>query len=238
VRHIDPSATARTGEPHVRLHVPERTLTTWIVLDASPSMAFGTAGRLKSDVAEGVALVLARLAVRRAGAVALMKFGAGRPQFLPPRGSKAGVAAVRRAVGEGVAPDGVSRPGALAEALGQVRKFATQPGLVVIVSDFRDQDDWTVSLGALAARHSVIAVEIRDPREGMVPAVGHLALIDPESGERIEVDTSNRRVRESFSEIEASGRERVARELRSRRVEHVVLSTGRDWLRDLGRRMR
>ena len=77
VRHLDPAATARTGEPHVRVHVPERTLTTWIVLDVSPSMAFGTANRLKADVAEGVALVVARLAVRRAGRVALMTFGAG-----------------------------------------------------------------------------------------------------------------------------------------------------------------
>ena len=72
VRQIDPAATARTGEPHVRLQVPERTLTTWLVLDVSPSMAFGTAARLKADVAEGVALVLGRLAVRRAGRVALM----------------------------------------------------------------------------------------------------------------------------------------------------------------------
>ena len=73
VRHIDPAATARTGQPHVRLHVPERALTTWIVLDVSPSMAFGTARRLKADVAEGVALVFGRLGVRRAGSV-----GAGR----------------------------------------------------------------------------------------------------------------------------------------------------------------
>jgi uncharacterized protein (DUF58 family) len=80
VRQIDAAATARTGEPHVRLHVPERTLTTWIVLDVSPSMAFGTAQRLKADVAEGVALVLGNLAVRRAGRVAMMTFGAGRPR--------------------------------------------------------------------------------------------------------------------------------------------------------------
>ncbi len=61
VRYIDPSASARTGTPHVRLHVPERALTTWIVLDLSPSMAFGTARRLKADVAEGAALVFGRL---------------------------------------------------------------------------------------------------------------------------------------------------------------------------------
>ena len=64
VRQLDPAASARTGLPHVRLHVPERLLTAWIVLDVSPSMAFGTALRLKSDVAAGTASVLARLAVR------------------------------------------------------------------------------------------------------------------------------------------------------------------------------
>src|SRR5215213_5027037 len=55
VRQIDAAATARTGEPYVKLHVPERTLTTWVALDISASMAFGTADRLKIDVAEGVA---------------------------------------------------------------------------------------------------------------------------------------------------------------------------------------
>src|SRR3954451_20256767 len=79
VRQLDAAATARTGEPHVRLHVPERTLTTWLVVDLSPSMAFGTADRLKYDVAEGAALVLSRLAVRRAGSVGLITFGAGKP---------------------------------------------------------------------------------------------------------------------------------------------------------------
>src|SRR3954451_22126236 len=65
VRQLDAAATARTGEPHVRVHVPERALTTWIILDVSPSMAFGTADRLKADVAHGVALAVAQLAVRR-----------------------------------------------------------------------------------------------------------------------------------------------------------------------------
>jgi uncharacterized protein (DUF58 family) len=238
VRHIDPSATARTGDPHVRLHVPERTLTTWIVLDISPSMGFGTAARLKSDVAEGVALVLSRLAVRRAGRVALLTFGADQPRLLRPRASKPGVAAIRRALAEGLAPDGVSRPSAFAEALVLLRKVATQSGLVVVVSDWRDQHGWERPLGALRARHSVLAVEVHDEREGSLPAVGHLALIDPETGERVEVDTSRRNVREAFSRFENERRERVARELRRLRVEHARLSTGDDWLLELGRRLR
>ncbi|HYV14727.1 MAG TPA: DUF58 domain-containing protein [Conexibacter sp.] len=238
VRQIDPAATARTGVPHVRLHVPERTLTTWIVLDVSPSMAFGTAQRLKWDVAEGAVLVLGRLAVRRAGRVALMTFGAGRPRLLPPRASKPGVIALRRALGEGVAADGNRDRAALADSLRRVGKVATQPGLVVIVSDFRDQHGWTRPLGVLRARHSVLAIEVGDPREAQVPAVGRLALIDPETGERVEIDTSRARVRERFAALEAERRAHVATELRRLAIEHVVLSTEGDWLGELGRRLR
>jgi uncharacterized protein (DUF58 family) len=238
VRQIDPAATARTGQPHVRLHVPERTLTTWIVLDISPSMAFGTADRLKIDVAEGAALAIGRVAIRRAGRVALLTFGEGEPRLLPPRASRPGMAALTRRIAEGVAGDGVGDARALANALTRIGKVATQPGLVTVISDFRDQEAWTRPIGALRARHSVFAVEVQDPRESELPAVGHLALVDPETGERIEVDTSRRAVRERFAEIEADGRAQVARELRRLRIEHVVLSTAGDWLRQLGSRLR
>ena len=237
VRQIDPAATARMGEPYVRLQVPERTLTTWLVVDRSPSMAFGTASRLKSDVADGVAIVLSRLAVRRAGAVALCTFGAGDPVLSRPRGSRPGMVAVLRTLADGVAPDGVSDPRSLAHALVKLGRVATQPGLVVVISDFRDQEDWIRPLGALSAHHSVTAVEVRDPRETRLPAVGHLRLVDPETGDTVEIDTSRRKVRERFAAIEAEGRARVASELRRLAVEHVVLSTQGDWLKDLGRRL-
>lgn len=237
VRQLDPAATARTGEPHVRVHVPERTLTTWVAVDVSPSMAFGTADRLKSDVAEGVAQVIGRLAVRRAGRVALMTFGAGRPRLMPPRASRPGIVAIRRALGEGVVPDGKADSNAMSTVLVRLAKVAKQAGLVVIVSDFRDQDEWTRPLGALSARHSVLAVEVRDPREGELPDAGQLALVDPESGELIQVDTSRRGLRERFAALEAEDRARVARELRRLRVEHVVVSTEGDWLRQLGRKL-
>jgi uncharacterized protein (DUF58 family) len=125
----------------------------------------------------------------------------------------------------------------MSTALVRLGKVARQAGLVAIVSDFRDQHDWTRPLGALGARHSVMAIEVRDPREGELPNAGQLALLDPESGELIHVDTSRRAVRERFAAFEAERRAHVARELRRLRVEHVVLSTQGDWLRQLGRRL-
>jgi uncharacterized protein (DUF58 family) len=238
VRHIDPAATARTGQPHVRVHVPERALTTWIVLDVSPSMAFGTGLRLKADVAEGVALVFGRLGVRRAGSVGLVAFGAATTRVLPPRGAKPGIVALRRMLEEGVAPDGQHHADGLESALGRVVRMTRQPGLVVVISDFRDQHGWQRPMGALRVRHSVVATEIVDPREAEVPAVGRLAVVDPETGARIEVDTSSRRVRERFAALERERRETLTRELRRLRVDHVTLSTNQDWLLALGRHLR
>lgn len=241
VRYLDPAASARTGTLHIRLHAPERALTTWIVLDLSPSMAFGTAQRLKADVAEGVALVFGRLGIRRAGSVGVVAFGTGGPdrsRVLPPRGSKPAMIALRQLLAEGVAGDGRSDAEALADALGRTLRLATQPGLVVVISDFRDQRRWERPLGTLRLRHATLAVEITDPREGELPAVGHLALVDPESGELVHVNSSRRQVRDRFAALERERREVVAAELRRLSVGHIALGTDQDWLAALGRRIR
>jgi hypothetical protein len=185
-----------------------------------------------------VALVFGRLGVRRAGSVGMVTFGAAAPSTLPPRGAKPGLVAVRRLVADGVAPDGEHNPEALAGALSRVARLARQPGLVVVISDFRDQRAWERPLGSLRVRHSVLAVEIVDPREAELPAVGRLALVDPETGARVEVDTSRSRVRRRFAELEGERRASVAGELRRLRIEHAALSTDEDWLRALGRRLR
>jgi uncharacterized protein (DUF58 family) len=237
VRQLDPSASARTAVAHVRQHVPERALTTWLVFDASASMAFGTAQRLKSDVAEGVAVVVARLAVRRGGRIAALTCGVPRPRLLPPRGGRRALAAVARLVAEGVAPDGFADEGGLARALLRVRNLAREPGLVLVVSDFR-QDGWERPLRMLRARHEVVAIEVSDPREGELPDAGRLMVVDPETGQLVEADTASPALRRRFAAAEAGRRERLAAALRRAGAEHVALSTGSDWLRDLARAVR
>jgi uncharacterized protein (DUF58 family) len=234
VRQLDAAATARTGIPHVRLQVPERALTTWLVLDVSPSMAFGTAVRLKADVAEGVAVAVARLATRRGGRAALLRAGAAEERMLPPRGGRHAQVAIERAVAEGVAPDGDEDGAALGRALIRAGRVARRPGLVVVVSDFRE-DGWRGPLASLSARHSIVGVEVRDPREAELPRAGHLALVDPETGALVEVDSSRARVRDRYAALEAERREAVAAGLRAARADHIVLDTGHDWLRELGR---
>jgi uncharacterized protein (DUF58 family) len=236
-RQLDPAASARTGIPHVRQHVPERALTTWIVLDLSASMAFGTGLRLKSDVAEGVAATVGQLAVRRGGRVAMITAGAPETATLPPRSGRGAFAAVRRLVGAGVAPDESDPALPLPAALERVNRLARTRGLIVVVSDFRD-DGWAAPLRALARRHAVTAVEVTDPREVELPDVGELILVDPESGELVEADTASPQVRAAFAAAESERRNDVQAAIRRARAHHVTLSTEADWLRELARVLR
>jgi uncharacterized protein (DUF58 family) len=189
-------------------------------------------------VAEGVALALGRLALRHAGRVGVVTFGAGDVRLTPPRGSKAGLVSLRRALAGGNAVDGVHDPHALADALGRIGRVARLPGLVVVVSDFREQRDWARPLGILRGRHAVLAVEVHDPREASIPPVGRIAVVDPETGRRIEVDTSRPRVRQRFEALERERRETLAAELRRLRVDHAPLGTDEEWLLQLGRHLR
>jgi uncharacterized protein (DUF58 family) len=118
-----------------------------------------------------------------------------------------------------------------------VGRLARLRSLVVVVSDFAGQPDWARSLAALCARHTVMAVEVYDPRERALPAVGRMAMVDPESGQRIDVDTTDRRLRESFAHAVEEERAAVAAALRRAGAEHVSLSTAGAWARELGRRL-
>jgi uncharacterized protein (DUF58 family) len=238
VRQLDPAASARTGVPHVRLQVPERLMTAWIVLDVSPSMAFGTGVRLKSDVAAGAATALARLAVRRGGRAGLVLCGGREEVVLRPRGGRRASATIEQAIGAGVVEDGAGDDESLARALGRVSRLARAPGLVAVVSDFRAERGWARPLRALHQRHSLIAVEICDPREQSLPDVGVLRLVDPESGAQVEADTRDAALRERYEKGEQERRAAVRDELRAAGAEHVVLDTDSPWLQQLGRRLR
>jgi uncharacterized protein (DUF58 family) len=232
VRRIDWNVTARTGEPHVRLHVAERAVETWLLLDTSASMTFGTADRRKWDVAEGVSLAVGHFASRHGNRLAVSTFGDRKPTAGPARAGTSGVVPLLLALRRepDLEPAG---PTSLGSALGRIARLTRRRSLVVIVSDLRGPRDWRPQLLRLAARHDVIAVEIRDPREQALPDLGDLWLVDPETGRQLQVDTRSRKLRSRFEALAASDRDEVARELRSLGVAHVVLSTEGDWLKPL-----
>ena len=232
VRLIEWNVTARTGEPHVRVQLAERVLVTWLVLDTSPSMQFGTGERRKADVAAGVALGIGHVATRRGNRLGIVTFGDSDPTTVPPTQGRHGLLGLLAAIGGDPVHDRVGAT-SLGSALARVGAVARQRGIVAVVSDFRGPFDWRTPMLRLLDRHDVLAIEIRDPREQELPDVGELWLVDPETGRQIRVDTRDASLRERFAAAAAEERTGVARVLTALAVPHVVLSTSGDWLRPL-----
>jgi uncharacterized protein (DUF58 family) len=233
VRRIDWNVTARTGETHVRVHMAERVLVTWLVLDTSISMDFGTADRRKADVAEGVALALGHVATRRGNRLGVVTFGGEESLTLPPRQGRVGLIGLLRTLHAEPREGKKERLATLGEALRRTVAIAQQRALVAVVSDFRGPLGWRRELLELAGGHDVLAVEIRDPREQELPNAGELWLVDPETGRQLRVDTRDARLRDRFAAAAAAERSGLSRMLSALGVRHVVLSTEGDWLRTL-----
>ncbi len=227
VRRIDWNVTARTGQTHVRVELAERTVVTWIVLDASASMGFGTADRRKADVAEGVAIAIGYVTTRHANRLGVVTFGT-EPHLLRPRQGRRGLLLALGGLRH--APTG---SGGLAEALNLLGGLAVERSVVVVISDFCGPPDWRDGLLRVAARHATLAIEIRDPREQVLADVGELHLVDPELGGHLLVDTHDPAVREEFAKAAAEERSGLVTTLSSAGVPHVALSTEGDWLGSL-----
>ena len=230
VRRIDWNVTARTSVPHVRVHLAERVLVTWLVLDTSASMHFGTADRRKADVAAGVAIAVGHISTRRGNRLGLVTFGDDDPRTIPPRQGRLGLLGLLAAMQEASSVDGRGATD-LGEALHRTGALARQRSAVIVVSDFRGPLDWRRPLLELAGRHDVVAVEVRDPREQELPNAGVLWLVDPETGTQVRADTGSERLRSRFAAAAAEERAVLARSLDSAGARHVVLSTAGDWLR-------
>jgi uncharacterized protein (DUF58 family) len=233
VRRIDWNLTARSLAAHVRDTVADRELETWLVVDNSASLDFGTARCEKRDLAIAAAAAFGFLTSRagnRLGAVCFDERGCA---VVPPRPGRDAVLALlhrldrRERAGEGTS--------ALAAALRHTRLIARRRGLVVVISDLLDKGEWPRELRGLTARQEVVVAHIGDPRERELTPVGLLTLVDPETGRRREVQTANRRVRERFAAAAAEQWASQVRAVRAAGAAHLALSTDRDWLLDVVR---
>jgi uncharacterized protein (DUF58 family) len=229
VRLIDWNVTARMRQPHIRVQIADRVMTTWLMLDHSASMAFGTADRRKADVAEGVAIAVGHIATRHGNALGIVSFGNGQTETVAPSQGRVGMLSLLMAVRREPANPGAAT--SVGQALRHMNLLAQRSKVIVIVSDFRGRDDWSGPMTQLAGRNAVLAVEIRDPREQELPDIGEIHLVDPETGRQLRVDTSRRKIRERFAAAAAEERATVAAAIRKTGARHAVLSTSGDWLR-------
>jgi uncharacterized protein (DUF58 family) len=242
VRRIDWNLTARTAVPHVTDTIVDRELETWVVADCSASLDFGTAGCEKRDLVLAAVAAMGFLTSRAGNRLGAVLDTVPAPVIHPPRADRAALLGLLRrlqAMPRAVAAPPPDSLATLGRTLEMTARVAKRRGLVVVASDFLDDPGtWERPLRRLSTRHDVLAVEVIDPRELSLPAVGLLTLVDPETGGLLEVQTSNPKLRARYDAAAAEQRSAIARSIRRGGAEHVQLRTDRDWVLDLVRFVR
>lgn len=231
VRSIDWNVTARTGQPHVRVFEPEREVGVFFVIDRSASMGFGTAAQTKEELLQQVVAAVSAIILRSGDRIGGMLFGDEHLTALPFSSGRRAALRLLQLLEEVKPEEG--RQSRLDLALDEANRVVKRSSVVVVVSDWISAGGWEEPLKRLAHRHEVLAVEIRDPREALLPPVGPLILQDPETGNQLELDTSRPHVRQAY---EAAAEEQIRRREQTFAASgagHLVVSTDRDWVLDL-----
>jgi uncharacterized protein (DUF58 family) len=226
VRTIDWNVTARYGEPFVKKFTEERELTVMLLVDVSASGNFGSVELSKRELAAEVACLFAFSAIRNSDKVGLILFSDHVELFIAPKKGRAHILRLIREIlffepkGRGTDP---------ADALNFLNQVVHRRSVVFLISDFQTPE-FSKELSVTSRRHDLIAVPIIDPREEELPSVGRLTLEDAETGEQIEINTSDASVRLAF--VTAVQERQVARlrEFRRRRVDTISLRTNEDYV--------
>ena len=212
VRSIDWNVTARMGRPFVKRYIEERELTVMLAVDLSGSERFGTRGRFKSELASELAAVLAMSAIRNNDRVGAVLFTDRIEHVVPPRKGRRHALRLMRDL---LVYEPVGTRTDLPAALEFTGKMVAHKSIIFVVSDFQ-APDLEHPLKLLAQRHDVIAVTVDDPSERTLPDIGLARFVDPETGETIDIDTSDPAVRRRFGEAveeEITARRRLLRRL-------------------------
>jgi uncharacterized protein (DUF58 family) len=231
VRSIDWNVTARAGSPFVKVLEEERELTVMLVVDVSASGDFGTRERLKAEVAVEICALIAFSAIKNNDKVGLIVFSDHVEKAVPPRkGRRHALRVVRELVFHRPRGRGTD----ITQALEYLSHVQRKRAVTFLVSDFR-ASGFEKALAVAGRRHDLIAVRMGDARERELPPLGLVELEDPETGERVVVDTSSPRFRNAFGRTVRDARARLDRTLRRSGVDVIDIETGQPYVQPLRR---
>ncbi len=229
VRFIDWNVSARMNDTYVKVFTEEREMTVMLLVDLSASGRFGSTDKPKIETVAEVAALLAFSAIKNNDRVGLILFTDQVERFVPP---KKGRSHVMRVVTEILNANPKSEGTDLRVALDLLGGIGKRRTVAFMISDFI-ADGYEKPLRVVSAKHDLIPIQVVDPREDELPDVGLALVEDLESGELVEVDTSNLSVRAEYAR--EAQRIRAAREHLFRRLQldHVTVSTDRDFVKPL-----
>ncbi len=222
VRTIDWNVSARFGEPFVKLFREERELTVILLVDVSGSQHFGTHEQFKDELVAEICATLSISAIRNNDKVGLICFSDRIEAYIPPRkGSKHVLRVIRELLAIEPKGSGTDISGAL-EFFNKVQK---KRAIVFLVSDMQDRN-WQKPLQIANRRHDVVAVRTDDRAEHELPNVGLMRIVDPETQKMQILDTSNKRVRNAWSQLAVERKIAVEQTLQRCNVDQIHAKTG------------
>ena len=250
VRDIDWNVTARSSKPHIKIYEEERELTMMLLVDVSDSRSFGTTERLKKNVITEIAAVLAFSAAQNNDKVGCIFFSDKVEKFIPPKKGKSHILTIIRELIK-FRPE--SKRTAISEAVRYLTNVNKKRCTTFILSDFmnspRDAEALEDSLKIAGSKHDLVGIRVWDParprhhdrpccrcrcpREAELPDVGILELEDAETGRKVWVDTSSRRVREHYAESWAQRDAAITELLRRNRIDTAMIPTDGDYVVEL-----
>ena len=236
IRTIDWNVTARFNTPFVKIYEEERELTVMLLVDVSGSRMFGTANKLKKDLATEVAAVLSFSAGFNNDKVGVIFFSDKVEKFIPP---KKGRAHTLRIIRELIDFKPENNKTNISEALRFLTNAIKKSCTAFLLSDMIDVNNENMhpnfedALKIAGNKHDIAAIRIYDKREEKMPNVGIIRLKDAETGKLTVVDTSLKSVRNTYSEWMSTLNENLRHTFSRCRIDNVSISTDEDYVKPL-----
>ena len=195
VRTIDWNVTARYREPYVKVFEEERELTLMLLVDISGSSNFGTRTKLKNEILTEIAATLAFSALNNNDKVGLVLFSNKIELFIAP---KKGKTHILRIIRELLNYESTSLKTNISKALEFLSQVQKKKAIIFILSDFIDSD-YSKSVQLLSKKHDLTGVRIFDLFEKELKKSGLLFVNDAETGRKLWINSSSKKVRESYN---------------------------------------
>ncbi len=230
VRDIDWNVTARQNHPYIKVYEEERELTVMLLVDVSGSKDFGAVGETKRDMMAEIAATLAFSAIENNDKVGVILFSDKIEKFIPPKkGRKHILLVISTLLDFKPENKGTDVNCALEFLTSGIKKRCTS----FLVSDFIDESDYSKALSIANNKHDLIAVQVYDKREMQLPDVGLMRVYDAETGEERWINTSSKKVRETYQRWWYQRQLKMSEKLQHSRVDLASIATDEDYTKAL-----
>ena len=230
VRDIDWNVTARFNKPYIKVFEEERELTVMLLVDVSGSLDFGTQKQMKRDMVTEIAATLAFSAIQNNDKIGVIFFSDKIEKYIPPQKGRKHILYIIREMLDFHADSRLTDIGKAVEFLTGVAKRRCT---AFLLSDFFDPANLQQQLTIANRKHDVVAIQVYDKRATELPNVGLMRVVDAETGEERYVDTSSKKLRQSYHRQWLQHQADLNNTLAHSGVDHVSIATDEDYVKSL-----